>query len=400
MFKHTLIATTLALVSANAMASSAPELTGVDAKYQKAKFTPKIIGGTGAAKSEIPWQVSLQSRDGSHFCGGSLIDKEWVLTAAHCVENSAPEQLQVRIGINDLNSKSGETRYISKVVAHAGYAQGQSTDIAVLKLDKPVTNIQPVALADKSVMDQSGIAGTNARVSGWGNTSTTGEDFPNQLMKVEVPLVSNQVCNSAQAYGGQVQNTELCAGLAQGGKDSCQGDSGGPLVIKHKGQWTQAGVVSWGDGCALPDKYGIYARVSSFTDWISKAKKGEITGAPTPAPTPTPSPTPGPTPDPKPTNAVLISQNVAGKAGETQVFKVDVPEGARMLWVDTVGGTGDVDIYIAHDRTPTTDNFDYAQAKDGNNEYEFISAPQSGSYYILLSGYSDYKDVSLNVLSR
>merc|ERR1711991_1128309 len=107
-----------------------------------------------------------------------------------------------------------------------------------------------------NIMLAAGKPGSVATVSGWGNQSTITDDFPNMLQKVQVPLVSNEVCNSTEAYGGQVQNTEMCAGLAQGGKDSCQGDSGGPLVIRQNGDYVQAGIVSWGDGCAQPNKYG------------------------------------------------------------------------------------------------------------------------------------------------
>ena len=394
MYKSILIATSIALPIALA---SSPVLSApaskVDRKYHKAKFDPKIIGGSPAVKNDAPWQASLQGSEGGHFCGGSLIDKDWVLTAAHCVEDQSPQALRVRIGITDLNGDGGETRKISGIAIHPGYAQGESTDIALLKLASPVTNIKPVSLADNTVMEQSGSAGVNAMVSGWGNMSTTGDDFPNKLMKVEVPLVSNQVCNSAEAYGGQVASTELCAGLAQGGKDSCQGDSGGPLVIKHNNAWVQAGVVSWGDGCAVANKYGVYARVSSFNDWISKAKQGD-TGATT---------SPGNGTGTSPTNpevGVLLIEQVSGSQGSEQIFKVEVGEEARMLWVDTLGGNGDVDVFIAYDREPSAVDFDYMQANDGNSEYEFIPMPEQGTYYIMLHGYTDFSDTQLTVLSR
>lgn len=414
MKKSILIATSALLpIVMSSSSAIAQETSVVDGKYHSAKFKPRIIGGSQAQQGDIPWQVSLEGSGGGQFCGGSLIDKEWVLTAAHCVEGQSPQFLRVRVGLTDLQSNNGETRNISQIVIHPSYTQGASTDVALLKLTNPITNITPVALANTEVMQQSGYPGTTAMVSGWGNVSITGEEYPAKLMKVDVPLVSNEVCNRPESYGGQVAATEICAGFAQGGKDSCQGDSGGPLVIRHNDAWFQAGVVSWGDGCALENKYGVYARVSSFTDWIQKAIQGDdgSTNPPQPNPPQPNPPQPNPQPDPDPgtgptdpsTNTglgVLLSQPVSGSAGAEQVYKVEVTPNTRMLWVDTLGGSGDVDLFIAKDRQPTLFDYDYMYATDGNSEYYYIDMPEPGTYYIMLYGYTDYSNATLTAVTR
>ena len=111
------------------------------------------------------------------------------------------------------------------------------------------------------------VPGTDAVVAGWG-TLSSGGGSPDRLHKVTVPIVSLEKANDPKAYGGSILPNMLAAGFTEGGKDSCQGDSGGPLVIDINGQMIQVGVVSWGKGCADPYAYGIYTRVSSYTDWI------------------------------------------------------------------------------------------------------------------------------------
>lgn len=407
MKKSVLIATAIALPIAVASTSVfAGTANKVDAKYHKAKFTPRIIGGVEATKSDVPWQVAVEVIGGGQFCGGSLIDKEWVLTAAHCVAAQWPQGIQIRAGATDLKSNDGKVRHISQIVTHPRYEQGETADIALLKLATPITDISPIALADTAIMQQSGTAGTNAMVSGWGNVSATGEEYPSKLMKVDVPIVSNEVCNSAEAYGGQIASTELCAGLAQGGKDSCQGDSGGPLVIKHNNAWVQAGIVSWGDGCAVENKYGVYARVSSFIDWVNKAKKGEAGNGNDNGNNNDGGNTGGGNDNGNsgspivPETGLLLSKQVSGSEGSEQVFKVEVSEHTRMLWIDTLGGSGDVDVFVGYNRKPSESDFDYGQANDGNNEYQSILTPQQGTYYIMLRGYSDFANAKLTVLSR
>ncbi|MCO6457537.1 MAG: trypsin-like serine protease [Pirellulaceae bacterium] len=251
----------------------------------------RIVGGNEATPGEWPWMVSVQYVDqqnqASHFCGGSLIDDQWVLTAAHCVKNIPvgggqtvnldESQLRVILGRHALGSGQGETRGVTQIIAHANYQNTvNGSDIALLRLDSP--SQQPVVRL-ASAADQSLFApGRQATVTGWG-ALTQGGSSPDRLQEVVVPIVSNQTANQPQAYGGLISDSMLAAGYSQGGRDSCQGDSGGPLVVADgSGGFVQAGIVSWGEGCAQPDKYGIYTRVASFYDWVDSRIPGGLGG--------------------------------------------------------------------------------------------------------------------------
>ncbi|KAL3986563.1 caspase recruitment domain-containing protein 8 [Sarotherodon galilaeus] len=209
----------------------------------------RIVGGQVAPVGSWPWQVSLQ-RSGSHFCGGSLINSQWVLTAAHCFQTTDQSGLSI-ITHPNYNSKTNDN------------------DICLLQLSSPVTftsYISPVCLA---ASDSTFYSGVNSWVTGWGNTGEgVSLPFPQNLMEVEVPVVGNRQCNCN--YGvGRITDNMICAGLSAGGKDSCQGDSGGPMVSKQNGRWIQAGIVSFGEGCARPNFPGVYARVSQYQTWIN-----------------------------------------------------------------------------------------------------------------------------------
>lgn len=252
--------------------SKAPRLLSVQTGDQ----IDYIVGGTEAVPHSLPYQVSLQ--DGGHFCGGSIIAPTLILTAAHCVEGQNPDspRMSIRAGAHSLSSGQGQNVAVAKIYANSGYPSIPK-DIAVLKLKAPITdkNAKPVKLADPTFFNSNVNAGTSLIVSGWG-TLSSGGSLPDKLMQVSVPYVTNNTCNAPSAYGGSVSASyEICAGEANGGKDSCQGDSGGPLVILKGGQHYQIGVVSWGDGCAAANKYGVYANVAALKSWIDTATSGK-----------------------------------------------------------------------------------------------------------------------------
>jgi len=236
---------------------------------------PKIVGGSIAPDHGFPWQVSLgvswigDPRD-AHFCGGSVYSDRWIVTAAHCVVDTTPEQIAVTAGTNRL--ASGSVRHnVNRIIVHQHYDAGTSdNDVAMLELFDALTLDETTrAIALLEAADEAATLTENRAltVSGWGATFEGGRAVE-ALRFAEVPFVPRDTCNRPLVYNGQITENMICAGDLGGGIDSCQGDSGGPLAVI--GQTPRlAGIVSWGIGCARPNKVGVYTRVARFASWVS-----------------------------------------------------------------------------------------------------------------------------------
>lgn len=243
------------------------------AEVQKKSIGVRIVGGVEAAEGEFPFIVSLQSSSsGGHFCGGSLIKNNWVLTAAHCVDGGSVAR--VVVGLHNQKQDGRADAIVPKrIIRHPQYNSSTiDYDYALIELSRDSV-FAPVDInLDSAIGTGDSVEVANTTTAGWGVTSESSWRLPDILQKVDVPLVSREECG--KSYPNQITERMICAGYKGGGKDSCQGDSGGPLVMKHEnGSYTLAGVVSWGEGCARANKYGVYSNIAAVKDWIAENAK-------------------------------------------------------------------------------------------------------------------------------
>jgi len=230
----------------------------------------KIVGGYDAKLGWFPFIVSMRYRSSRfHFCGGTIIKGNRVLTAAHCTNGQSASQLDVAGGQLRKNSDTDDGREqiirVSSIAQHKSYNPSTTNyDFAVLRLSSSFSlnsYVYTAKLGSTSV-------GKTVYVAGWGALSEGGSS-PNTLQYLSLPVISNSECDNN--YGsGAITDAMMCAGyMRSSGKDSCQGDSGGPLTVGSGTSATVVGVVSWGYGCARYGYPGVYAKVSKVQSWIN-----------------------------------------------------------------------------------------------------------------------------------
>ncbi|XP_064085050.1 uncharacterized protein LOC135200367 isoform X2 [Macrobrachium nipponense] len=238
------------------------------------RFNQKIVGGDPTDIDQYPWMAGITTKsDDFTFCGGSLLNDLYVLTAAHCLYQQYPDDIYVRFGETTRDSYKSVNVDVEKMIIHPKYDINivYKADIGLIKLKQPIPTftdkIFPVCLA----LGKETYADFDAQVSGWGRNSFGG-DVTNGLMEATVRVLSTSTCRRESAYEKfEVHKKVLCA-LGKG-IDACQGDSGGPLVVLEGDRYKQVGIVSWGIGCAQQEYPGIYTRVSSYSKWILKNSK-------------------------------------------------------------------------------------------------------------------------------
>lgn len=227
----------------------------------------RIVGGMPASSNRYPWMARIVY-DGQFHCGASVLTKEYVLTAAHCVKKLKRSKIRVILGDHDqtITSESAAImRAVSAIVRHRSFdTESYNNDIALLKLRKPVNFskiIKPVCLPPPSIDP----AGKEGVVVGWGRTSEGGQ-LPAVVQEVRVPILSLNQCRGLKYRASKITNNMLCAGRAS--TDSCQGDSGGPLLLQQGDKYQIVGIVSWGVGCGRPGYPGVYTRVTRYLPWL------------------------------------------------------------------------------------------------------------------------------------
>ncbi|MCI4387046.1 hypothetical protein PGIGA_G00069550 [Pangasianodon gigas] len=236
----------------------------------------RIVGGEDAVKGAWPWIASLRWR-GRSVCGATLIDSQWLVTAAHCVygKNIHLSNWNVILGLHaqyESDTSDRQNHKIDQIIMNQNYnKRTKDADIALIHLQNKVNftdYIQPICLPES---DQQFAAGRKCVIAGWG-TLTEGGVVADVLQQAVLPLINNSECQ-ARLPEYNITERMVCAGYPEGGIDTCQGDSGGPLMCEEDGFWVLVGVTSFGVGCARPGRPGVYALLSQFTDWILETRR-------------------------------------------------------------------------------------------------------------------------------
>ncbi|MEV5509327.1 S1 family peptidase [Streptomyces orinoci] len=269
-----------------------------------------VVGGQVVRISDAPWTVALASRErfgdirAGQFCGGVVVGTVTVVTAAHClsrealgVEPSEAKDLRVIVGRSDLRGPGGAEIPVRDAWVNPGFdSRTNAGDVAVITLAQPLA--EGYALPMAQLGDAAYTPGVLAAVYGWGDLTGNGA-YPQTLHGAPVLVLGDELCEQAYPGGPEgvySKDSMLCAGWPQGRLDACQGDSGGPLVVRGR----LVGLVSWGSGCALPGRPGVYTRISAMAPLVREhsldfAKPAQpVPAQPAPAPPAAVAPAPAP----------------------------------------------------------------------------------------------------------
>ncbi|XP_077199822.1 coagulation factor X-like [Paroedura picta] len=231
----------------------------------------RIVGGHDCAPGECPWQALLINEEDDGFCGGTVLNEFFVLTAAHCINQT--KSIRVILGEVDVASRerTGTLFAVEKIFIHHRFVlKTYDYDIALIKLKRPIQfseNITAACLPTQDFANQILMAQEVGMVSGFGRIHEKGRQST-KLKVVNLPYIDRNTCKLSSNFA--VTENMFCAGYDTVAKDACQGDSGGPHVTAYRNTYFVTGIVSWGEGCARTGKYGVYTKVSKFIVWIKR----------------------------------------------------------------------------------------------------------------------------------
>uniref|UniRef100_A0A8C0IAF6 Coagulation factor IX n=1 Tax=Bubo bubo TaxID=30461 RepID=A0A8C0IAF6_BUBBB len=220
-------------------------------------------------------QVHLVNSDDVGFCGASIINEKWVVTAAHCLKPAQATLVSAGEYNTNEDDNTEQRRKVVKVIPHPTYnatINEHHNDIALLELDQPLSfnsYVTPICIGSREFTNALLKHGMGT-VSGWGSTLFRGR--PATILQIlKVPFVDRPTC--LKSTSTTILQNMFCAGFPAGGSDTCGGDSGGPYTTEIEGTWFLTGITSWGEECAKPGKYGIYTRVSKYLKWIKETTR-------------------------------------------------------------------------------------------------------------------------------
>ncbi|XP_054275587.1 transmembrane protease serine 11D-like [Macrosteles quadrilineatus] len=229
----------------------------------------RIINGSNATEGEFPFMAAIFYK-GYFTCGGTILSEDWILTAAHCVNDRDLTQFSVLTGTIDLDGDDGRLTYVSQIIVHKGYqdSDNQVNDIALFRLSVALeydSVTQPVTLSAQNT-DPS--ANSKVVVTGWGVSKINGNPV-RYLQKATIQIISNPDCSAPyKPYNISILSTNVCAGTANGGIGQCTGDSGGPVLVEGSNTY-QVGIISFSaKPCGIKGYPGVNTRVSQYLGWI------------------------------------------------------------------------------------------------------------------------------------
>uniref|UniRef100_A0A081DUB0 coagulation factor Xa n=1 Tax=Echis coloratus TaxID=64175 RepID=A0A081DUB0_ECHCO len=236
----------------------------------------RVVNGTDCKPGECPWQALLINDQGDGFCGGTILSPIYVLTAAHCMNQT--KHIKVVVGEVDISSKkTGHLLAVDKIYVHQKFVLATyDYDIALIQLKTPIRfseNVIPACLPTADFANQVLMKQDLGIVSGFGRIQERGRTS-NTLKVVKLPYVDRHVCKLSSNF--PITENMFCAGYHTLPQDACQGDSGGPHITAYSDTYFITGIISWGEGCAQKGKYGVYTKVSKFIPWIKRIMRQKL----------------------------------------------------------------------------------------------------------------------------